>query len=110
VPLECYSRLSGVLFANDRFQVSTNKLTFIDLELQLQKNDTIFTRIVNGQVRGHRATLCPSIQNDYHFPSSTVVVLAYKHCCMGPTEELFCRCILLKPDPAGRVSTNRRTF
>uniref|UniRef100_A0A8C5BD60 Structural maintenance of chromosomes flexible hinge domain containing 1 n=1 Tax=Gadus morhua TaxID=8049 RepID=A0A8C5BD60_GADMO len=49
VPLECYSRLSGVLFANDRFQVSTNKLTFIDLELQLQKNDTIFTRIVNGQ-------------------------------------------------------------
>ncbi|CAL8398762.1 unnamed protein product [Arctogadus glacialis] len=49
VPLECYSRLSGVLFANDRFQVSTNKLTFIDLELQLQKKDTIFTRIVNGQ-------------------------------------------------------------
>ncbi|CAL8313788.1 unnamed protein product [Merluccius merluccius] len=49
VPAECYSRFSGVLFADDRFQVSTNKLTFMDLELQLRKKETIFTRIVNGQ-------------------------------------------------------------
>uniref|UniRef100_A0A8C2FGC6 Structural maintenance of chromosomes flexible hinge domain containing 1 n=1 Tax=Cyprinus carpio TaxID=7962 RepID=A0A8C2FGC6_CYPCA len=48
VPLECYNRISGVLFANDRFQVSTNKLTFMDLELQLRDN-TIFTRVNNGQ-------------------------------------------------------------
>ncbi|XP_009301910.2 structural maintenance of chromosomes flexible hinge domain-containing protein 1 isoform X1 [Danio rerio] len=46
VPLECYNRISGVLFANDRFQVSTNKLTFMDLELQLRDKDTIFN---NGQ-------------------------------------------------------------
>ncbi|XP_059395011.1 structural maintenance of chromosomes flexible hinge domain-containing protein 1 [Carassius carassius] len=49
VPLECYNRISGVLFANDRFQVSTNKLTFMDLELQLRDNNTIFKRVHNGQ-------------------------------------------------------------
>uniref|UniRef100_A0A8C7KF36 Structural maintenance of chromosomes flexible hinge domain containing 1 n=1 Tax=Oncorhynchus kisutch TaxID=8019 RepID=A0A8C7KF36_ONCKI len=49
VPAECYSRFSGVLFTNDRFQVSTNKLTFMDLELQLKNKETLFTRIVNGQ-------------------------------------------------------------
>uniref|UniRef100_UPI003AAAAD97 structural maintenance of chromosomes flexible hinge domain-containing protein 1 n=1 Tax=Centroberyx gerrardi TaxID=166262 RepID=UPI003AAAAD97 len=49
LPAECYSRFSGVLFTDDRFQVSTNKLTFMDLELQLRNTDTIFTRIVNGQ-------------------------------------------------------------
>lgn len=50
VPLECYNRISGVLFTNDRFQVSTNKLTFMDLELQLRDKETIFTRVLNGQV------------------------------------------------------------
>ncbi|KAJ8277634.1 hypothetical protein GJAV_G00077880 [Gymnothorax javanicus] len=49
VPVECFSRISGVLFTNDKFQVSTNKLTFMDLELQLKDKKTIFTRIVNGQ-------------------------------------------------------------
>ncbi|XP_050970942.1 structural maintenance of chromosomes flexible hinge domain-containing protein 1 isoform X1 [Labeo rohita] len=49
VPLECYNRISGVLFANDRFQVSTNKLTFMDLELQLRDKGTIFTKMHNGQ-------------------------------------------------------------
>ncbi|KAI5104111.1 structural maintenance of chromosomes flexible hinge domain-containing protein 1 [Silurus meridionalis] len=49
VPLECYNRISGVLFTNDRFQVSTNKLTFMDLELQLRDKETIFTRVLNGQ-------------------------------------------------------------
>ncbi|KAM4688949.1 structural maintenance of chromosomes flexible hinge domain-containing protein 1 [Discoglossus pictus] len=48
-PLECYNRISGVLFTNDKFQVSTNKLTFLDLSLKLQDKNTIFTRIVNGQ-------------------------------------------------------------
>lgn len=51
VPSECYNRISGVLFANDRFQVSTNKLTFMDLELQLRDKETIFTRVHNGQVQ-----------------------------------------------------------
>uniref|UniRef100_A0A8D0A6M4 Structural maintenance of chromosomes flexible hinge domain containing 1 n=1 Tax=Sander lucioperca TaxID=283035 RepID=A0A8D0A6M4_SANLU len=46
---ECYSRVSGVLFTDDRFMVSTNKLTFMELELILKNKDTIFTRIVNGQ-------------------------------------------------------------
>ncbi|XP_035269708.1 structural maintenance of chromosomes flexible hinge domain-containing protein 1 [Anguilla anguilla] len=49
VPAECFNRISGVLFANDKFQVSTNKLTFMDLELRLKDKETIFTRIVNGQ-------------------------------------------------------------
>ncbi|KAL1270536.1 hypothetical protein QQF64_029552, partial [Cirrhinus molitorella] len=49
VPFECYNRISGVLFANDRFQVSTNKLTFMDLELQLRDKGTIFTKMHNGQ-------------------------------------------------------------
>ncbi|TSL34555.1 Structural maintenance of chromosomes flexible hinge domain-containing protein 1 [Bagarius yarrelli] len=46
---ECFNRISGVLFTNDRFQVSTNKLTFMDLELKLRDKDTIFTKVCNGQ-------------------------------------------------------------
>lgn len=57
VPSECYNRISGVLFANDRFQVSTNKLTFMDLELQLRDKETIFTRVHNGQVQKHTPEL-----------------------------------------------------
>ncbi|KAG7523924.1 structural maintenance of chromosomes flexible hinge domain-containing protein 1 [Solea senegalensis] len=49
VPEECYGRFSGVLFANDKFQVSTNKLTFIDLEQKVKSADTILTRVLNGQ-------------------------------------------------------------
>uniref|UniRef100_A0A3B5AC00 Structural maintenance of chromosomes flexible hinge domain containing 1 n=1 Tax=Stegastes partitus TaxID=144197 RepID=A0A3B5AC00_9TELE len=49
VPVECYSRLSGVLFTDDRFQVTTNKLTFTDLELKLRDKNTIYTIVVNGQ-------------------------------------------------------------
>ncbi|XP_040922027.1 structural maintenance of chromosomes flexible hinge domain-containing protein 1 isoform X2 [Toxotes jaculatrix] len=49
VPEECYSRFSGVLFTDDRFQVSTNKLTFMDLELKVKNKETIYTRVVNGQ-------------------------------------------------------------
>ncbi|XP_075936473.1 structural maintenance of chromosomes flexible hinge domain-containing protein 1 isoform X2 [Anarhichas minor] len=46
---ECYSRISGVLFSDDRFEVTTNKLTFMDLEMKLKHKDTLFTRIVNSQ-------------------------------------------------------------
>ncbi|XP_041101320.1 structural maintenance of chromosomes flexible hinge domain-containing protein 1 [Polyodon spathula] len=46
---ECLNRISGVLFTNDKFEVSTNKLTFMDLELRLKDKDTIFTRVINGQ-------------------------------------------------------------
>ncbi|KAK9527625.1 hypothetical protein VZT92_014171 [Zoarces viviparus] len=46
---ECYSRISGVLFSDDRFEVTTNKLTFMDLEMKLKQKDTLFTRIVNSQ-------------------------------------------------------------
>ncbi|KAM9308341.1 structural maintenance of chromosomes flexible hinge domain-containing protein 1 [Gastrophryne carolinensis] len=49
IPFECYNRISGVLFTNDKFEVSTNKLTFLDLALKLQDKNTIFTRISNGQ-------------------------------------------------------------
>lgn len=50
LPTECYSRFSGVLFTDDKFEVSTNKLTFMDLELKLKKKDTIFKYVVNEQV------------------------------------------------------------
>lgn len=50
VPAECYNRLSGVLFTDDKFEVSTNKLHFMELELKLKDKSAIFTRIVNGQV------------------------------------------------------------
>jgi hypothetical protein len=50
VPIECFNRISGALFTNDKFQVSTNKLTFMDLELKLKDKNTLFTRILNGQV------------------------------------------------------------
>ena len=36
IPVECYNRVSGTLFANRKFEVSTNKLTFIDLEMKLK--------------------------------------------------------------------------
>ncbi|XP_056377631.1 structural maintenance of chromosomes flexible hinge domain-containing protein 1 [Hyla sarda] len=49
VPIECYNRISGILFTNDKFEVSTNKLTFLDLGLKLQDKNTIFTRVTNGQ-------------------------------------------------------------
>ncbi|XP_064474023.1 structural maintenance of chromosomes flexible hinge domain-containing protein 1-like isoform X2 [Ornithodoros turicata] len=52
VPLECFNRVSGVLWTGDAFQVSTNKLTFMDLENKLRdKNNTIFARVSNGQVQ-----------------------------------------------------------
>ncbi|KAG8571143.1 hypothetical protein GDO81_011539 [Engystomops pustulosus] len=49
LPTECYNRISGVLFTNDKFEVSTNKLTFLDLGLKLQDKNTIFTRVMNCQ-------------------------------------------------------------
>ncbi|XP_055997294.1 structural maintenance of chromosomes flexible hinge domain-containing protein 1-like isoform X2 [Ostrea edulis] len=49
IATECWNRISGVLFTNDNFQVSTNKLTFLDLEMRLREKSTIFSRIVNGQ-------------------------------------------------------------
>ncbi|XP_014770922.1 structural maintenance of chromosomes flexible hinge domain-containing protein 1 isoform X1 [Octopus bimaculoides] len=48
VPADCYNRVSGVLWTNDKFQVSTNKLTFIDLEMKLKEKSTVFCRIING--------------------------------------------------------------
>jgi hypothetical protein len=47
IPLECYSRISGCLFTNDAFQVSTNKLTFIDLPVKLkEKGNNIIYSVV----------------------------------------------------------------
>ncbi|XP_047424632.1 structural maintenance of chromosomes flexible hinge domain-containing protein 1 isoform X2 [Mugil cephalus] len=57
LPVECYNRFSGVLFTDDRFQVTTNKLTFIDLEQKLANNDTIFTTVVSGQKSSKRSKI-----------------------------------------------------
>ena len=43
-----FFRISGVLWTDDNFQVSTNKLTFIDLELKLRDKNTVFSRVQNG--------------------------------------------------------------
>ena len=43
-------RVSGWLWTNDAFQVSTNKLTFMDLEVKIKDKNTIFSRIILGQV------------------------------------------------------------
>ncbi|XP_022088750.1 structural maintenance of chromosomes flexible hinge domain-containing protein 1-like [Acanthaster planci] len=51
IPVECYNRISGVLWTNDKFEVSTNKLTFIDLEVRLKDKNTIFQKIVLGQAQ-----------------------------------------------------------
>lgn len=50
IPIQCYNRVSGVLWTNDKFQVSTNKLTFLDLGVRLKEKSTYFERITSGQV------------------------------------------------------------
>ncbi|XP_041823548.1 structural maintenance of chromosomes flexible hinge domain-containing protein 1 [Melanotaenia boesemani] len=61
-PAECYNRLSGVLFTDGRFQVSTNKLHFMELELKLKSKDTIFTPIVNAQKISKRGNIQKEFQ------------------------------------------------
>jgi len=47
-------RVSGVLWTNDKFQVSTNKLTFIDLEVKLRDKDTTYARVITKvRLRGY---------------------------------------------------------
>ncbi|XP_028288424.1 structural maintenance of chromosomes flexible hinge domain-containing protein 1 [Parambassis ranga] len=57
LPPECYSRFSGVLFTDDRFEVSTNKLKFMDLEIKLRNKDTIFSTVVKGQKSAKRSNI-----------------------------------------------------
>ncbi|XP_044184398.1 structural maintenance of chromosomes flexible hinge domain-containing protein 1-like [Acropora millepora] len=49
IPLECYNRFSGCLWTNDSFHVSTNKLTFMDLEVKIRDKNTMFSRVILGQ-------------------------------------------------------------
>ncbi|XP_039253574.2 structural maintenance of chromosomes flexible hinge domain-containing protein 1-like isoform X2 [Styela clava] len=49
IPNDCFYRISGCLFTNDKFKVSTNKLTFIDLEGKLRDRSTVFSRVILGQ-------------------------------------------------------------
>nr|KAG5694801.1 hypothetical protein BaRGS_019178 [Batillaria attramentaria] len=48
IPYTLIEEISGVLWTNDSFQVSTNKLTFLDLEMKLKDKNTVFMRVVNG--------------------------------------------------------------
>ena len=50
IPIECFNRVSGVLWTNDKFQVSTNKLTFIDLEVRLRDKNTAWSRVIGKNV------------------------------------------------------------
>ena len=52
--------MSGVLWTNDKFQVSTNKLTFIDLELKLRDKDTTYARIIT------KVSLLPYLVHHWH--------------------------------------------
>uniref|UniRef100_A0A3Q3B697 Structural maintenance of chromosomes flexible hinge domain containing 1 n=1 Tax=Kryptolebias marmoratus TaxID=37003 RepID=A0A3Q3B697_KRYMA len=49
LPEECYFRISGVLFTNDKFLVNASKLKFMDLELKLKSKETIFSPGSNPQ-------------------------------------------------------------
>uniref|UniRef100_A0A3B5LUP6 Structural maintenance of chromosomes flexible hinge domain containing 1 n=1 Tax=Xiphophorus couchianus TaxID=32473 RepID=A0A3B5LUP6_9TELE len=49
LPLECFSRFSGVLFTNDKFRVNASKQKFMDLELKLRHKDNLFTPVFNIQ-------------------------------------------------------------
>ncbi len=50
IPMECFNRVSGVLWTNDKFQVSTNKLTFLDLEVRLRDKNTAWSRVIGKNV------------------------------------------------------------
>jgi len=50
-------RVSGVLWTNDKFQVSTNKLTFIDLELRLRDKNTTYGRILGKNVSNFKSSV-----------------------------------------------------
>ena len=67
-PSLCVYRVSGVLWTNDKFQVSTNKLTFIDLEIKLRDKDTTYARIIT-KVRHwlcyHVTCLCNCCDNHF---------------------------------------------
>ena len=67
-PSLCVCRVSGVLWTNDKFQVSTNKLTFIDLEIKLRDKDTTYARIIT-KVRHWLCYLVTCLCNccDNHF-------------------------------------------
>ncbi|UYV78845.1 K02A2.6-like [Cordylochernes scorpioides] len=51
IPLECYNRISGALWTDSNFMVSTNKLTFINLEKKLKEKGVIFSKIENGELK-----------------------------------------------------------
>ncbi|KAK3701990.1 hypothetical protein RRG08_017880 [Elysia crispata] len=61
IPTESYNRISGVIWTNDSFQVSTNKLTFLDLELKLRDKNTNFVRILQGHEK--RTNIDKEFQN-----------------------------------------------
>eukprot|EP00117_Sycon_ciliatum_P030786 scpid4423/ scgid5538/ Structural maintenance of chromosomes flexible hinge domain-containing protein 1 len=60
VPEECFHRVSGVLWSDSHFQVSTNKLTFIDLPSRLQEKSTWYSRVVRGVEQR-----CPHMQRAF---------------------------------------------
>ena len=61
IPRVCYSRVSGVLFTNDFFKVSSNKLTFMDLEEKLKDPICSVNRVCNGKVCIHVKTARRSV-------------------------------------------------
>ncbi|XP_054893848.1 structural maintenance of chromosomes flexible hinge domain-containing protein 1 [Poeciliopsis prolifica] len=61
LPLECFSRFSGVLFTNDKFRVNASKQKFMDLELKLKHKDAHFTPVFNVQ----KASKNRSIQKEF---------------------------------------------
>uniref|UniRef100_A0A3B3Z096 SMC hinge domain-containing protein n=1 Tax=Poecilia mexicana TaxID=48701 RepID=A0A3B3Z096_9TELE len=66
LPLECFSRFSGVLFTNDKFRVNASKQKFMDLELKLRHKDTHFTPVFNVQVM---IQCFKSIDDEFNFCS-----------------------------------------
>lgn len=84
VPEECYNRISGALFSDAGLKVTTNKLTFIDLEIKLNCKDTIYTHVSNGKVTCH---------NDMH---------ALAHTEKEEKTEVFIPFLLILPETKGQ--------
>ena len=74
----CFS-VSGVLWTNDKFQVSTNKLTFLDLEMRLKEKQTAYLRIIGKNVSACTCT-CTGLQE-----ACEIIIFASKKMFVGVT-------------------------
>uniref|UniRef100_A0A671UZU4 Structural maintenance of chromosomes flexible hinge domain containing 1 n=1 Tax=Sparus aurata TaxID=8175 RepID=A0A671UZU4_SPAAU len=78
LPEECYRRLSGVLFTDDRFKVSNNKLTFMDLEQRLKQKETFSLGLCQQKQRGIEKEFKQWLQSCHEKLDKQIQFLGYK--------------------------------